>query len=59
MTTSPNFNPSLVAMIELHPWAIFANGPPWINTGVCSNVCTKLGLIASFMSNAIAPSQPN
>ena len=55
ITTSPNFNAILVANIELHPWAIFANGPPWIIAGVFSKVWTKLGLTASFIKSAMAP----
>ena len=45
-----------VAIIELHPCAMFAKGPPCTNTGVPSSVCTKLGLHASFKRAAIAPS---
>ena len=52
---SPNFSASFVATILLHPCAMFANGPPCTNAGVCSRVCTKLGFIASFNSAAIAP----
>ena len=33
-----------------------ANGPPCINAGVCSKLCTKFGFIASFNKTAIAPS---
>ena len=52
---SPSFKASFVAIILLHPCAIFANGPPCIIAGVCSNVCTKFGLMASFSNAAIAP----
>ena len=45
-------------MTELHPCAIFANGPPWINTGVCSSVCTRFGFNASFITTVAAPSAP-
>ena len=54
-TTSPNLSAIFVASIELHPCAIFANGPPWIIAGVFSKVWTKLGLTASFIKRAIAP----
>ena len=53
---SPSFNAIFVANIELHPWAIFAKGPPWIIAGVFSKVWTKLGFTASFINNPIAPS---
>lgn len=53
---SPSFKPSFVALILLHPCAIFANGPPCTIAGVFSSVCTKLGFIASFRSTEIAPS---
>ena len=49
------FKAVLVAIIELHPWAILANGPPWIIAGVFSKVWTRLGFMASFISKAIAP----
>ena len=38
---------------------VFANGPPCINAGVLSSVCTKFGFIASFNKTAIAPSACN
>ncbi|SUA24835.1 Uncharacterised protein [Neisseria gonorrhoeae] len=44
-----------VAVTELQPWAMLANGPPCTKAGVPSMVCTKLGLIASFSNAAIAP----
>ena len=44
-----------VAVTELHPCAMFANGPPCTKAGVPSSVCTRLGFIASFRSAAIAP----
>jgi len=28
----------LVAMMELEPWAMLPNGPPWMNTGLFSSV---------------------
>ena len=55
ITTSPKVIAIFVAIIELHPWAILAKGPPWIIAGVFSKVCTKFGLMASFINNAIAP----
>ena len=58
-TISPNLRPNFVATMELQPWAMFANGPPWTMAGVCSNVCTRFGLIASFIRRAIAPWQPS
>ena len=48
--------PNFVAITELHPCAILANGPPCIIAGVCSNVCTRFVFIASFNNTAIAPS---
>ena len=53
--TSASFIASFVALTELHPCAIFANGPPCTSTGVPSSVCIILGFIASFKSAAIAP----
>ena len=47
-----------VARIELQPWAMLANGPPWMNAGVDSVVCTRLGMIASFKIAAIEPVTP-
>ena len=47
-----------VARIELQPWAMLANGPPWMNAGVHSVVCTRLGRIASFRIAAIEPVTP-
>ena len=52
----PSFKASLVACTLLQPCAILANGPPCIRQGVPSSVCTRLGLIASFISAVIAPS---
>jgi hypothetical protein len=46
---------SFVASTLLQPWAILAKGPPWINAGLFSNVCTRFGLIAFFSNTAIAP----
>ena len=56
MQYSPSFRASFVARIELHPCAIFANGPPCTIAGVFSSVCTRFGLIASFKSTAKLPS---
>ncbi len=36
-----------VAITELQPWAMLANGPPWSNAGLFSSVCTRFGGIAS------------
>ena len=33
----------MVAVTELQPWAMLANGPPWMNAGLFSRVCTRLG----------------
>ena len=44
-----------MAVIELVPCAMLANGPPWTNAGTPSIVCTRLGLTASRSSAAIAP----
>ena len=43
----------MVAITELQPWAMLANGPPWMKAGLFSSVCTRLGLMASFSSTAI------
>ena len=45
-----------MAIILLHPCAIFANGPPCTIAGVCSNVCTKFGFKASFNRTVKLPS---
>ena len=42
-------------MIELFAWAMLPNGPAWIRTGWPSSVCTRFGLMASFMITVIAP----
>ncbi len=55
-TTSASFSPSRVAITELQPCAMLANGPPCTNAGEPSSVCTRLGASASFSSTAIAPS---
>ena len=55
-TQSPSLSAARVAITELQPWAMFANGPPWMKAGVCSSVCTRLGATASRRSTAIAPS---
>ncbi len=46
---------ALVAVIVLVPCAMLANGPPCTNAGTPSVVCTRLGLIASLSSAAMAP----
>ena len=38
ITYSDSFKAVLVAIIELHPCAMFANGPPWIIARLFSNV---------------------
>ena len=45
----------LAAMIELLPWAMFANGPACMKQIWPSSVCTMFGLIASLSRTAIAP----
>ena len=35
---------SLVASTLLQPWAMLANGPPWMKAGLPPRVCTRLGL---------------
>ena len=39
---------SFVASTLLQPWAMLANGPPWMKAGLFSSVCTRFGLRASF-----------
>ena len=34
--------------VYLLPCAMFAKGPAWTNTGVCSTVCIRVGQIASM-----------
>mmetsp|Transcript_430 Transcript_430/g.817 ORF Transcript_430/g.817 Transcript_430/m.817 type:complete len:219 (-) Transcript_430:616-1272(-) len=46
------------ATIEEFPWAMLANGPACTNTGVCSMVCMRVGIIASFISTSMAPPTP-
>ncbi len=46
------------AMIELLPWAMFANGPQWTQAGPPSSVWRRFGLIASRRSTVIAPATP-
>ncbi len=41
--------------MELVPWAMLAKGPPWMMAGVPSEVCTRLGLMASLSSRAMEP----
>ena len=56
ITISANLRAVCVAIIELQPCAILANGPPCIIAGVPSSVCTKFGLKASFNNSVKAPS---
>ena len=44
-----------VAITLLHPWAMFANGPPCTKAGVWARVCTRLGLSASLRRAHTAP----
>ena len=48
MSKLDGFKDEVVAITLEQPWAMLANGPPCIITGLCSKVWTKLGLIASF-----------
>ncbi len=57
-TQSPNARPALVASRLLQPWAILANGPPWMNAGECSKDCTRFGARALRSSAVIAPAAP-
>ena len=57
-TMSASRRPARVAITELQPWAMLANGPPCTNAGAPSRVCTRLGASASRSSAAIAPSAP-
>ena len=45
------------AMIELLACAMLPNGPACTSAGCPSSVCTRFGLIASFMITVIAPAQ--
>ena len=42
-------------MTELQPWAMLPNGPPWMNAGLFSSVCTRFGIMASFRRTAMGP----
>ena len=42
-------------MIELFPWAMFANGPQCIIAGVFSRVWMRLGFRASFRTTVMTP----
>ena len=57
-TMSASDRAVLVAMAELQPWAILANGPPWMNAGVPAMLWTRFGLIASFSKRVKAPVAP-
>ena len=52
---SPSASAVRVAITELQPCAILANGPPWISAGEPPSVCTRFGSTASASSAAIAP----
>ena len=54
-TASTSFRAMRSAMTDELPWAMFANGPAWMNAGPPSSVWTRLGFIASRMSTVIAP----
>ena len=53
---SASLSAVLVASTLLQPWAMLANGPPWMKAGLFSSVCTRFGFSASFSSTVIAPS---
>ena len=55
MTTSPSFSDTRSATSELLPWAMLANGPPWMIARLFSSVCTRLGASASRSSAVMAP----
>ena len=57
-TMSASRSPARVAITELQPWAMLANGPPCTKAGAPSSVCTRLGASASRSSAAIAPCAP-
>ncbi len=46
----------LVAMMELQPWAMLANGPPWTNAGSALERLHEVRLESVLQSAAIAPS---
>ena len=52
---SPHLLPTRSAMTEEFPVAMLPNGPAWTSTGVFSVVCSRLGLMASFMMTVMAP----
>lgn len=54
----PSASPAFVASRLLQPWAMFANGPPWMKAGECSKVCTRFGARALRNSAVIAPAAP-
>ena len=58
-TISAALKASLSAMILEFPWAILANGPPWMNAGLPSKVWTRFGRNASLSNSAIAPCASN
>ena len=58
-TMSASRSPARVAMTELQPCAMFANGPPCTNAGAPSRVCTRFGASASRSRAAIAPAAPS
>ena len=43
------------ATIEFAAWAMLPNGPACTSAGWPSSVCTRFGLIASFMITVMAP----
>ena len=45
-------------MIELLPWAMFANGPAWTKAGPPSSVWSRFGLMASRSRTVIEPATP-
>ena len=55
ITNSPSLRAIRSAMIELLPWAMFANGPACMKQSCPSSVWTMFGFNASLSSTAIAP----
>ena len=58
-TMSARLRAVWVAIRELQPWAMLANGPPWTRAGVPAMVCTRFGLMASLSSMVRAPWTPS
>ena len=58
-TMSASLRAVWVAIRELQPCAMLANGPPWTRAGVPAMVCTRFGLMASLSSMVRAPWTPS